>query len=209
MQYNADMKINFPKHVEEVLESVILPDLEKGRKGFDLLHTKAVVQWTKNLLEHVDAPGLDPLVTITAAYAHDWGYIGLFDNVKDRSIETVHKMKPLHMQRGSEMIAKLLKEQLNNEFTSEQQARVAHLVKVHDLVEEVKDEDEVLIMEADTLGMLDTDLMKPTYPKADNDIFMSREVRNRRFLYFKHPYAIQEGERVFLKRKAFYEEPQK
>ncbi|MBW7943953.1 HD domain-containing protein [Patescibacteria group bacterium] len=205
------MKYTFPTQVESVLQEVILPDLEKGRKRFDLLHTQAVVYWMENLLEHIDSPDLDPLVLITAAYAHDWGYKGLFDHLSEterRSIDVVHKMKPLHMERGAQMIAKLLKERLNDQFTPAQQERVAHLVRVHDLVEDLKAEDEILLMEADTLGMLDADRMKPAFSKEDNDIFMEQQVRNRRFLYFTHPYAKEVGEQVFQKRVAFYEQPE-
>lgn len=199
------MKFLLPAHVEAILQEEIFPDLEQGRKGFDLLHTQAVVHWTKEILTHIDSPEIDPVVMITAAYAHDWGYYKLFEGIAHRSIDVVHKMKPLHMERGAHMIAKLLKERLSDDFTLEQQLRVAHLVRVHDLVEQVKTEDEVLLMEADTLGMMDTDRMKPTFSKEDNDTFMERELRRRRFLYFQHPYAEKMAEVLFQKRLAFYQ----
>jgi hypothetical protein len=200
------MQFSLPQHVEQVLKETILPDLEKGRKGYDLEHTLAVVYWMKDLLQHLDSPNLDPLVLVTAAYAHDWGYIGLFDGVEKRSIELVHKMKPLHMQRGAEMLAKLLKEKLTADFTPAQQERVAHLVRVHDLVEDLKDEDEVLLMEADTLGMLDAERITPTYSKEDNATMMKREITDRRFPRFIHDYAKEMGAVVYQRRMDFYKD---
>ena len=39
---------------EKVLKQVILKDLDKGRKDFDLPHTKAVVYWMKYLLQNIE-----------------------------------------------------------------------------------------------------------------------------------------------------------
>jgi hypothetical protein len=193
------------EQVEKKLQNKILPDLEKGRKGFDLPHTQAVVYWMKFLIEQLADKNLDPLVLITTAYAHDWGYIGLFDGVTDRTLKEINKRKPLHMQRGAEMIEKFLREELSEFFSEAQILRVAHLVRIHDLVEAVHEEDEVLIMEADTLGMLDADRVKPTFSKEDNDVFIHDQIFNRRFLHFKHEIAEKIGQDVVKKRIHFYE----
>ena len=190
--------------IEKILQAVILPDLEKGRKGFDLPHTKAVVYWMKYLIRKLANPKLDSQVLITAAYAHDWGYIGLFEGVTHRSMEEVNKRKPLHMERGAEMIAELLRSKLSNFFTEDQIMHTAHLVRVHDLVEDVRTEEEILIMEADTLGMLDADKVKPTFSKADNDVFLLEQILNRRFLRFTHPEASRIGKQLYTKREQFY-----
>lgn len=193
--------------IETVLQESIFPDLLKGRKDFDLPHTKAVVHWMKELLRSLDDPKLDPQVMITAAYAHDWGYIGLFDGVNSSDPKEIAKRKPLHMERGSKMIRELIEEKLSNFFTEEQKDAVAHLVLMHDRVEDLKTDEEILIMEGDTLGMLDTDLVKPTFSKEDNQRFMEREIKTRRKNVFTHHVAIKELERLTKVRENYYLSP--
>ncbi len=195
-----------PDKVEALLRSTILPDLESGRKDFDLPHTQAVVYWMKYLLIKLNSPTLDPTVLITAAYAHDWGYFGLFDGVTHRSLAEINKRKPLHMQRGAEMIERLLREKLSAFFSEAQILQTAHLVRIHDLVEDVNAEDEVLLMEADTLGMLDADRVKPTFSKEDNQIFLDKQIVERRLPHFIHPEARKIGKKLLLKRRKFYEQ---
>lgn len=191
--------------IEVVLRESILPELEKGRKDFDRPHTEAVVFWMKELLEKIDSLTCDSQVLITAAYAHDWGYIGLFDGIDSSNIEVVHKMKPLHMERGSALITHLIEEKLSTYFTQKQKEEVARLVLMHDRIEELKTEPEILLMEADTLGMLDADKVKPTFSKADNEVFISRELQGRRLPAFIHPHAKTIALELAQKRLAFYE----
>lgn len=42
------------KSWEQQLRKTILPDLEKGRQGWDLPHTEAVVFWMKELLPETE-----------------------------------------------------------------------------------------------------------------------------------------------------------
>jgi hypothetical protein len=188
--------------IEAVLKRVILPDLKKGRKDFDLPHTKAVVFWMKKLL--TSTPQLNAKVLITAAYAHDWGYIGLFDGVDSSDLEVIHKMKPLHMDRGSQMITKLIEEKLSKHFSKAEKNRVGHLVLVHDRLESLHEQDELLLMEADTLGMLDADRVTPTFTAEDNATFIEREIRGRRFPRFIHQAAMAVSDELLQKRVRFY-----
>ena len=190
--------------IEAVLQEVIFPDLLKGRKDFDLPHTKAVVHWMKRLLSEIDDPDLDSQVLVTAAYAHDWGYIGLFEGVNSSDPKEIAKRKPLHMERGAELITNLITKKLPAFFSKEQIQAVAHLVSVHDKVEQLTTEAEKLLMEADTLGMLDTDLVKPTFSKEDNERFMKNEIYNRRMKNFKHQTALKLLDKMVQSRENFY-----
>lgn len=190
--------------IETILQSVIFPDLEKGRKDFDLPHTKAVVFWMKELLSHLDTPELNSKVLITAAYAHDWGYIGLFDGFNSNDPQEIAHRKPLHMERGAELITELLTTKLSEYFTAAEVAETAHLVKIHDLVEQVQTPAEVLIMEADTLGMLDVDKVKPTFSPEENTKFVTNEVYNRRLRYFKDAFALEKATELAEKRRLFF-----
>lgn len=189
--------------IERVLQDTILPDLKKGRQDFDLPHTQAVVFWMKDLLTY--SPHLNAKVMITAAYAHDWGYIGLFDGVDSNDIEVIRTRKPLHMERGSQMITKLIDEKLSNHFSAPEKKQVAHLVLMHDKLEKLHDEDELLLMEADTLGMIDADRVTPTFSAEDNDGFIEREIRGRRFPRFIHQRAMAVSNELLQKRIDFYE----
>ena len=191
--------------IESTLQEIIFPDLLKGRKDFDLPHTKAVVFWMKELLSKINNPSIDPQVMITAAYAHDWGYIGLFDGVNSSDPKEIAKRKPLHMERSAELITNLIEDKLSKYFSVSQKELVAHLVNIHDQVEELQTDEEFLIMEADTLGMLDTDLVKPTFSKDDNESFIKNEINSRRVPSFKHHAAIQIVKELVKKREHYFD----
>ena len=76
---------------------------------------------------------------------------------------------------------------------------------VHDKVEELSTDEELLLMEADTLGMLDTDFVKPTFTAEDNAVFIEREIIVRRRPMFKHARAIKVFDEVLQKRLDFYQ----
>lgn len=190
--------------IETVLQNTILPELEKGRKDFDRPHTVAVVYWMKKLLEQLKNPALDSQVLITAAYAHDWGYIGLFEGVDAHDPRVIKERKPLHMEKGAQYISQLIDDKLSSFFTPEQKAATAHLVFMHDKVEELQTEEEILIMEADTMGLLDASRVSPSFSKADNDVFMQQQFYGRRLLRFMHPYAKEKAQELAALRIAFY-----
>ncbi len=176
--------------IERVLRQTILKDLAQGRKDFDKPHTEAVVFWMKYLLTHIKSTKqLDSQVLITASYAHDWGYQGLFVNKNSNSLQDIKAMKKLHMTRGAVMIERLLHQKLGRYFTQQQILRTAHLVLFHDQVKKLHDEDELLLMEADTLGMLDTDFITPTFSKKDNLKFIKQGIKGLRFPHFIHQEA--------------------
>lgn len=190
-------KLWFPE--EGMLRKTILPDLDKGRKNWDRPHAEAVVYWMKQLLKELD---LDKKVMITAAYAHDWGYVGMFP---DRtSYESVQAAKKNHMKVGARKIFNFLTEKFGEIFRVAQIERISHLVRVHDMLDEINEGDEVVLMEADTLGALDADRVKPTYSKEDNDKFLKETNRKRRPLFI-HKTAIEAYSQLLKKRKKYYE----
>ena len=134
-------KLWFPE--EGILRKTILPDLDKGRKDWDRPHTETVVYWVKRLLKHIK---LDPKVMITAAYAHDWGYVGMFPD-RD-SYESVQAKKADHMRVGAEKIRFFLTQKLTQAYSKKQIARVAHLVGVHDKLDQLHDDDEIAEFES-------------------------------------------------------------
>lgn len=189
--------------IETILQEIILPDLEKGRKDFDRPHTEAVVFWMKKILK-TSAKNLNYKVMITVAYAHDWGYIGLFNDIDSNDPKEINKRKDLHMQRGAEMIETLLENSLSSYYSPDEIQQVAHLVAMHDKVEELKTEEEITIMEADTLGMLDVSRVKPTFSKEANAKFMQTQIYNRRLPAFVHLEIKEIAEKLAKARESFF-----
>jgi hypothetical protein len=181
-----------PQRVEQVLRQIILKDLaNKGRPNWDRPHTEAVVYWMKHLLTELNSPTLNSKVLIAAAYAHDWGYMDLFAEGKTLTIQEVLPMKKQHMKRGAEMIERLLYQRLSSSFSEAEILRVAHLVGVHDKVRELKDEDELLLMECDTLGMIDDKRVPPTLLPKDRERFLEKSIFNLRLPRFIHKEATE------------------
>lgn len=188
--------------LEKKLQELIYPDLLRGREAFDLPHTKAVVYWMKQILK--TEPNLDKKVLISSAIAHDWGYIDM-NLGRGATIGEVHEAKLKHMLVGAERIERLLKSKFAESLSKEQIARVKHLVYVHDRLSGIKDEDEVALVEADTLGALDVNRVKPTFTKADNEIYLKEQVMKLRRPLFRHPLAVRAYEPLYQQRLTFYD----
>lgn len=187
--------------LEKVLQQVIFPDLLKGRAGFDLGHTQAVVYWMKRICEA--EPSLNAKVLVTAAYAHDWGYVGLFTGGR-ASLKQVMRAKVEHMRVGAHKISELLRTRLADQFTEAEIERVAHLVRVHDKLRSIKADDEVAMVEADTLGALDSDRVKPTFNEQENHEYLEKGVMALRRPLFRHALAIEVFDELLERRVQFY-----
>jgi hypothetical protein len=192
--------------VEKFLQDTIFPDLEEGRPNWDKPHTEAVVSYMKEIIENV--PSLKEMedVLIISAYAHDWGYAGLFHDGKPVDIERIKESKKLHMILGAEKIKNLLKEPIFDYLSKEQKERIIHLVRVHDRLDDyLKAEDELTLFEADLMGMLDVVKVKPTFDKETNDSWM-QVCRKQRFHQLYHEYSRKKVEELFAERMAYFED---
>ena len=151
--------------------------------------------------------GLDAKVMIAAAYAHDWGYIDLFPNgVTD--FDDVHRKKADHMRIGADKIKDLLTSDLGDVYTVEQIERVVYLVSVHDrldLFDDNTSDDVIALVEADTLGALDADRVKPTFSRENNEEYIEKEVWGKRRPLFRHRLAIEVFDSLLASRQAFYD----
>ncbi len=196
--------------IERILRQIILKDLaNKGRPKWDKPHTEAVVHWMKHLLVEINNPQINPKVMITAAYAHDWGYAQLFDLTKPVSINDSRSQKDLHMKRSQHMIERLIYERMARYFSAIEVLRITHLVSVHDYPDKLKDEDEILLMECDTLGMVDVDHVKPTLTKKDNQRFLQNSILKKRLPKFIHPPAKDIAQELITQREKYYQDLEK
>jgi hypothetical protein len=188
--------------IEEKLKEKILPDLEKSRGGFDKIHTLEVVEWIKKILKNNPDLKLDRIVLIIAAYAHDWGYSGLFKDDEVMSIDKIKKVKRLHEKLGAEKIKNLLKEEIFSSLTDEQKQRCVHLVAVHDKILEIQDTDELVLAEADMLSGIDIDT-KTKLDFESNKSYMASAL-NIRLPKFITEFSKNEAKKLIKKRVDYY-----
>lgn len=190
--------------VETFLKERILPDLDKGRPNWDKPHTLCVVMKIKLIIDNNPALKLDDDVLIISAYAHDWGYSGLFENNVPLQLDEVKNAKEEHAILGAERIENLLKNDIFNYLSTKQKARIKHLVFVHDRVEQLVDTDELILMEADTLGGLDIEYVKPTFNKESNERYMKGVIEGR-LPKFVTEYSKKDAVRLIDARSGYYD----
>jgi|SRR3989344_1015409 len=189
---------------ETVLQTVILADLDHGRLDWDRPHTEAVVKKVKAIIDNNPQLQLDEAVLTIAAYAHDWGYVGLFEKGKSAQIDHVAVAKPAHMAAGARKLEELLKNPEFSFLSEEQKSRAIHLVRVHDKLGELKDPDELVLMEADTLGALDVSLVKPSFDYQSNNKWMEKTLKTR-VSKLVTDYSKREADRLIAERTQYYE----
>jgi len=193
------------KRLEDYLRKKILSELTRGRLGYDLSHTKAVVKKIKEILENNPDLKLDRMVLIIAAYAHDWGYVGMFDNSRLAQIQEVIEAKADHMENGAKKLRGLLEDDFFNFLTKAQKERAIHLVRVHDSLKDLKAPDELVLMEADVLGSADLSLVKPTYNRQSNKEWV-KQIREKKLPRFMTDFSKKELERLMKQRERYYKE---
>lgn len=193
---------------EEYLKKKILPDLVDSRGGFDKIHTLEVVDWIKRIIDHNSQLRLDRVVLIIAAYAHDWGYSGIFKKDQVMNNKIIDSAKPLHMVLGAEKTRKLLADDFFSFLTDKQKERCIHLVAVHDKKYEIKDTDEVILMEADMLSTLDVDTDKSVIDAESNKAVMD-SILNIRLPKFITKFSKHEAKRLIQRRINYFKEREK
>lgn len=194
--------------LERFLQANILPDLEKSRGGFDRVHTLEAVGWLKQIIKANPKLHLDKTALLVAAYAHDWGYSEIFKPGKRMTFDMVEKAKPLHMELGAKKIKKLLKNDFFSFLTDEQKERCVHLVAVHDKKYEIKDIDELILMEADMLSGLQISPGKPVYDARSNAKLMEAMLTTR-IPKFITAFSKREAKRLIRVRGNYYKKIEK
>lgn len=196
------------EQLEEYLKEKILPDLEDSRGGFDKIHTSEVVAWLKQIISRNPELNLDETVLLIAAYAHDWGYSDIFKKGQIMDIDMVENAKKLHMELGAKKIEALLKDDFFSFLTDEQKAQCIHLVSVHDKKHEIKEVDELILLEADSLSGLEISAGKPAFDAESNKKFMEAVI-NTRIPKFITEFSKNEAKRLIQAREDYYKQKEK
>ncbi len=207
---NGIIENGYPAKLWESVKTFALSYLRKGRPDFDVPHTKAVVYWVYRLAtdynEKVRAGDIggemvDSVVLITAAWLHDIGYYGEFNDVA--SLGQISSKKERHMIVGAEMADKFLHERAFDILSEGQIKQIVHLVRVHDNLEETKTMPETILLEADTLGAMDTDWVKPTFRGREAWDYLNRERTRKRWNMFRTPLGKESLKKVVDRFKQF------
>ena len=159
--------------IENNIKNIVISYYEKGRSDWDIPHVLASVHWMKELLKKEQG---NPRILIPAVYLHDIGYSDLF-SIQNPSPEDIKRVKEQHMARGAEIAGKILSSL--NEFSDEEIKRIKHLIAMHDDLENINEPDEQLLFEADSLGQIDRDRVKPTFSREDAIKTLERFEKNR------------------------------
>ncbi len=191
------------KKLEDFLQEKIFPDVERGRLG-DKPHTLLVAKYLKEIVKSLANEKLDLDVLLIAGYAHDWGYTDMFKGGESLRLATIGAQKDSHMLAGLQKLQKLLKDDFFNFLTEARKERAAHLVSVHDKLENLKEIDELVLMEADSLGGMDIDVMGVFQYKESEERFMKKS-KTLRFSKSISDYGKAEYERLYKKRIKYFQ----
>lgn len=166
------------------------------RPQFDAPHARAATLWMLEILEGLKEngglpDGIDPVVLLTAIRLHDIGYAGLFKSGILADQSAVLDQKQHHMLRGSWRVRDFLELFAYAFLTPAQIEEVVFLVRIHDELDQVATLGELLIVEADTLGMLDVALVEPTYHGEDALKFLSAQKTERRLSLLHSVAAVR------------------
>ena len=191
-----------PVGLESALENYALGFLRQGRQEWDEPHTRAVVYYAKEIAK---AEGLNALVLISAAWLHDIGYYGMFEQDESRRYDSVMDRKTAHMVNGARLAEEFLsKPEIKPFYTPEQIEMIVHLVAVHDNIEELWGLEDIALMEADTLGAIDVARVKPTFDKENARKYINNDLTLRRYSRFLTTTGVNLFNQLFPKFEAYF-----
>lgn len=189
----------------QAVESYAEELLVQGRPNFDLPHTRAVVHWAYVLgvahnVEVTQSDREDDLVDLpvllTAAWLHDIGYFGQFEQVA--SLSEVTDKKALHMLVGAQMARQFLENHATKWLNADQIDQVVLLVSMHDALDKIETILVTLLMEADTIGMMDVDRVQPTYTGLEALQFPDQPKTQERVRLFRTELGKKVIENIIL-----------
>ena len=184
------MQNNFKQLEERVLEI-----LKLGRPNWDVPHTLATVYWMKELLKTESG---NEKILISTMYLHDIGYSKTKGDFNTRK-GTVDA-KDDHMKNGV-IIAKPILESLD--YNKDEIDEILHLISVHDNIEELSSQNEILVFEADSLAQINISRAKSNFIGNDKIEFI-KKFEEKRFPIFKTKIGKELVQILFKEAKEFY-----
>jgi putative nucleotidyltransferase with HDIG domain len=171
------------------LERYATSVLQDGRKDWDIPHTRAVEFHATTIAEREN---LDITVMRTVAWLHDLGYYKQFNSSDSSQYDQVLEKKAAHMIYGSEMARQFLNQpEISCFYNSDQIELICHLISVHDKLEQLQSRYEIAFMEADTLGAIDINRVKPSFGVESGWAYIKKDLYGRRLPRFKTRIGIR------------------
>ncbi|MCX6786172.1 MAG: hypothetical protein NTZ18_05015 [Candidatus Komeilibacteria bacterium] len=178
------------KGLEQKIKNEALTYLKKGKPIWDVFHALKSVEYMKELLKN---EGGNARILITATYLLNIGYgLTKIDKEKEMGFVTVLRFKQRHALLGSKEADKILRQ--INEFTEEEINEIVRLVFVHDewwnhSTKNIEDSfNDFMIVEADTLGMIDPEVPQNFSPE-ERARFINEELIPFRIPLFRTVYG--------------------
>ncbi len=151
------------KKIENKIKAKVIKILEKNRPNWNIPHTLDAVKWMRLLIK---AEGGNERILIPAIYLHDTGYPIL---KKGYSYKEMMASKPGHSEIAAKNTPSILK---NLNFKQDEIVRIAHLVEIHAKHDLIKEHNEQLIFEADSLAQINYNEVPPSFNKDDTIKFL-------------------------------------
>ena len=168
--------MNLNPEIEEQIKNEAMKYLVKGRVGYDAPHTLAAVHYMRELIKN---EGGDERILVTTMYLHDLGYPELKPGYTIHDVKKTKKEHPtLSVKRAREVLEKI------NDFTTIEIEKILFLILHHDDLEGIDTHDQQLVFEADNLGKIDPDRVKPSF-KKDNCLIFLKHFKEKRMPLFK------------------------
>lgn len=186
--------------IEEFISQYVFPLLEAGDPNWDKPHALATVHHIRQIITLNPQYQLDPEVMLLTAYLHDIGYSKFYKKGQALSRDEYLEAKKLHMEVGRRLTEELL---VHINITNSQKERILHLVEVHDRLELLHTKEELILMEADTLGGLDVNFVKPSFSAAENTKHMQQVVEKRLPLFITE-YGKDQFHKLMKLREDYY-----
>jgi len=146
--------------LEKELKLIVVEHLGKGRPGWDIPHTLASVYWMIKLIKTEEG---NEKILVTVMYLHDIGYFKFNEKC---TFDDVMAAKEEHMKVGAKESEKILKEL--SRYSSSEIKQIVHLVRVHDSLDLLSTNDEILVVEADSLAQIDFKRALTTFDKQNH-----------------------------------------
>jgi len=180
---------------EKSLKQKALEILENGRPNWDIPHTLATVYWMRKLLESEEG---NERILVTTMYLHDIGYSKAGGKLND--YDSIEKANASHMHDGVE-IARPILEELH--YTNNEVYEILHLIGMHDKIESLSTNNEILVFEADSLSQIDVDRFTSNFDKENLKRFL-KYYEEKRYPKFRTKSGKRYVSELFTKAKRFY-----
>lgn len=172
---NGKQSGKLSRKTESSLKSQAILQRKECRPDWDIPHTLCSVYYMKKLIRK---EGGNPRILVATMYLHDIGYPRLR---RGYTLREVLRTKQQHVRDGPKL-AEIILRKLN--FSENEIDKITYLVKTHDDLRGLTTCNRQLVFEADSLGQIDWEKVRPTFDKENCEKWLE-DFRNKRLKRFR------------------------